>query len=98
MTSSERRKWMALGAVSLACVVATAVFAYRASWRAEPRRDVDAAVPAGPAVLGDALTRPHVMFCSTQLVKGYGRVALVAVGSAGRSRSLSLVARGRVDE
>src|SRR5262249_58313659 len=76
MTASERRKWMALGAVILACVVATASFAYRASRRAEARRDVDA-LPAGPVELGEALLRPHVLFRSTQLTKGYGRLALV---------------------
>lgn len=88
---------MALGAVSLACVVATAVFAYRASRRAEPRRDVDAAVPATPAELGDALTRPHVMFRSTQLTKGYGRLALVPLGAPGSSRWLTPLACDRAD-
>src|SRR3989442_2150738 len=88
---------MGVGAGSYGCVVATAVFAYRASRRAEPRRDVDAAVPATPAELGDALTRPHVMFRSTQLTKGYGRLALVPLGAPGSSRWLTPLACDRAD-
>jgi hypothetical protein len=97
MTTSERRKWMALGAVSLACLVATASFAYRASRRAEARRDVDAAAPAKPVELSDALTRPHVLFRSTQLTNGYGRLALVPLGAPGDSRRLTPLACDRAD-
>ena len=97
MKASERRKWMALAAVSLACVVATASFAYRASRRAEARRDVDPAAPARPAELSDALTRPHVLFRSTQLSNGYGRLALVPLGAPADSRRLTPLACDRAD-
>jgi hypothetical protein len=97
MTASDRRKWMALGAVSLACVVATASFAYRASRRAEARRDVDVAAPARPVELGEALTRPHVLFRSTQLTSGYGRLALVPLGAPANSRLLTPLACDRAD-
>ena len=88
---------MALAAVSLACVVATASFAYRASRRAEARRDVDPAAPARPAELSDALTRPHVLFRSTALTNGYGRLALVPLGAPADSRRLTPLACDRAD-
>lgn len=88
---------MGLGAVCLACVVATASFAYRASRRAEALRDVDATAPARPVELGDALTRPHVLFRSTQLSNGYGRLALVPLDAPTGSRWLSPLACDRAD-
>ena len=88
---------MALGVVSLACVVATASFAYRASRRAEARRDVEPAAPARPVELSDALTRPHVLFRSTELTNGYGRLALVPLGTPAGSRRLTPLACDRAD-
>ena len=87
---------MALGAVVVACVVATASFAYRASRRAEARRDVDAA-PARPVDLGEALLQPHVLFRSTELTRGYGRLALVPLDAPADSRRLTPLACDRAD-